>query len=345
MPPAPTPRLSVPTPRLSAVVPCYNEESGVGELHRRLSAACAAAAPGSYEILYVNDGSRDGTLAALQAIAASDPAIAIVNLSRNHGHQLALTAGLSLAAGERIFVLDADLQDPPELLGEMMRLMDSGADVVYGQRRQRAGESAFKLTTAKAFYRLIDRLSSVKIPVDTGDYRLMSRRVLDAFLAMPEYHRFVRGMISYVGFRQVPLLYDRDQRYAGVTKYPLRKMLGFAVDAITGFSIVPLRLATWLGLATGALSLALILYTLLSWLSGHVVTGWSSLMAAMLLLGSVQLLILGILGEYVGRIFMQSKGRPLFLISEVIRATPAAALEAGATADLRTEKAELTSTG
>ena len=249
----------------------------------------------------------------------------LVNLSRNFGHQLALSAGLALCRGRRVLILDADLQDPPELLPEMLRLMDAGADVVYGRRRKRAGDSASKRLTAALFYRLIGALTDVPIPRDTGDFRLMSRRALDALLAMPERHRFIRGMVSWIGFRQVALDYDRQARFAGTTKYPLRKMLRFALDAITAFSIKPLALASWVGIATGLFALGLLAYSFLSWLGwvgGTVEPGWTSLMAAVAILGSVQLLVLGIIGEYLGRMYEQAKGRPLYIIEDVVRNAP-----------------------
>src|SRR5262249_19694587 len=233
-----------------------------------------------YEIVVVNDGSRDGTWARLREIAACDPHVVAVDLMRNHGHQLALTAGLDVCRGERILVLDADLQDPPELLPDMMRLMDEGAEVVDGQRRQRPGESPFKRATASLFYRLIAKLSDTAIPRDTGDFRLMSRRVLDTLLAMPERHRFVRGMVAWVGGRQVPLLYDRDVRRAGETKYPLRKMIRLAWDAITGFSTRPLQLASLTGVVIALFGAGLFLYSLIGWLAGVSVVGWTSLMAS-----------------------------------------------------------------
>ena len=213
--------------RISAIVPCYNGEAGIHELHRRLSAACKAAVGGAYELIYVNDGSSDGTLARLRELAAHDPHVVVVNLTRNFGHQLALSAGLTVCRNELVFVLDADLQDPPELLTPMLQLIEEGADVVYGQRRARAGESVFKKASAVAFYRLLDRMSAVRVPLDTGDFRLMTRRVVDALNAMPEQHRFIRGMVSWVGFRQVPLLYDRDVRYSGETKYSASQDDGF----------------------------------------------------------------------------------------------------------------------
>jgi glycosyltransferase involved in cell wall biosynthesis len=230
---------------LSVVIPCYNEEAVIHELYRRVTQACRSLVGGRYELVLVNDGSFDKTWAMLQELAHDDDRIVAVDLSRNHGHQLALSAGLSLARGEHILVIDADLQAPPELLREMMRLMDDGADVVYGQRVERDGETWFKRVSASVFYRLLFRMTDVGIPPDTGDFRLMRRPVLQALLAMPEQQRFIRGMVAWIGFRQVPLEYRRDRRLAGETEYPQRKMLTFAIDAITGFSIVPLRISLY----------------------------------------------------------------------------------------------------
>jgi polyisoprenyl-phosphate glycosyltransferase len=301
---------------LSIVVPCYNEEESVPEFHRRMSAA-ARQAGGPYEIVFIDDGSSDRTWPILAGLAASDSCVTAVKLSRNHGHQLALTAGLTQCRGERILVIDADLQDPPELLEPMLALLEAGADVVYGQRRSRAGETRFKTATAAAFYRLLRRLVDIDIPVDAGDFRLMSRRALDVLNRMPEHHRFIRGMVSWIGMRQVPIHYDRDPRYAGETKYPLRKMIRFAIDAITGFSVAPLRLASFLGVAAAALSLALMSYTLGSWLLGSTIAGWTSLTSIVLLIGSVQLIVLGIIGEYLGRLYIEAKRRPLFVIEAI----------------------------
>ena len=303
-------------PRLSVVIPCYNEEDCLGELHERVAAACAACSD-DYEVIFVNDGSSDRTWPLISEYARRDPRVIGVNLSRNHGHQLALTAGLTLARGERIMIVDADLQDPPELLSEMMKLMDEGYDVVYGQRRQRAGETLFKKSSARLFYRLLMRLSETPIPLDTGDFRLMSRRALEALLAMPEQHRFVRGMVSWIGFPQTALLYDRNERFAGTTKYPLKKMLRFALDAITGFSIQPLRFASQIGLILAGLGAILVAYVVIAWLSNATVAGWTSLMAVVVVLGSVQMFVLGLMGEYLGRLYMQSKQRPLFLIQDI----------------------------
>jgi polyisoprenyl-phosphate glycosyltransferase len=305
--------------RLSVVAPCYNEAEGLGEFHRRVSASCRTAVGEDYEIVLVNDGSRDDTWAAIWNLATQDPHIYGINLARNFGHQAALSAGLLACAGDRILVIDADLQDPPELLGEMMRLMDGGPDVVYGQRISRADESWFKRTSARLFYRLLDQLVDHKIPLDTGDFRLMSRRVLDVLNAMPEHHRFVRGMVSWIGFPQVALRYERQERFAGTSHYPLAKMIRFAADAITGFSIKPLRMASLLGMAFGLLALVALVFTLVSWMANETIPGWTSLMTVILVLGSAQLLMVGVLGEYVGRLYMESKRRPLFVLSDTVR--------------------------
>lgn len=306
-----------PRPRLSAVVPCYNEEAVLAQTHRRLRAACAEAAGDDYEIVYVDDGSRDGTWPMLDRLADDDGHVVAVSLSRNFGHQLALSAGLSLARGERILMIDADLQDPPELVIEMMRRMDAGADVVYGRRTEREGETAFKKSSASAFYRLLNRMTDVDIPENAGDFRLVSRPVLDALLAMPEQHRFVRGLVAWLGFRQEALPYVRHARFAGETKYPLRKMLKLAIDAITGFSIRPLRASIGFALASFGVALAILLYALVAWLFGETVRGWASLIVVVASFAGVQLLCLGIMGEYLGRMFMELKRRPLFVVREI----------------------------
>ena len=303
---------------LSIVVPCFNEADGLAELHRRTSAAAHEAVGPDHEIVLVNDGSRDASWGVMQALAAQDPHLVCVNLSRNHGHQLALTAGLDLAVGQRILILDADLQDPPELLPAMLREMEfAQADVVYGVRRSRGGETAFKRGTAKLFYRLLSRATETEIPVDTGDFRLMTRRALDAFLSMPEQARFIRGMVAWLGFRQVPLPYDRDERFAGETKYPFRKMLRFALDALTSFSSTPLKLAAHAGILLSVGSLLLIVYIFAGWLSGRAVEGWTSLMLVVVALGAVQMFVLGLMGEYLGRLYSQSKQRPLYIVADI----------------------------
>jgi glycosyltransferase involved in cell wall biosynthesis len=307
-----------PEPSLSIVAPCYNEMAVLSEFHRRASAVARSILGSDYELILVDDGSRDETWPIIEELAAGDPRVLGVRLFRNHGHQAAASAGLAVTRGARVMLIDTDLQDPPELLGEMMRLMDRGADVVYGQRRSRAAETMFKRASAKAFYRLLSRLTAVEIPRDTGDFRLMTRRVVDALCAMPERQRFIRGMVAWVGGRQVPLLYDREPRFAGVSKYPLSKMIRFALDAITSFSAVPLRLASYAGLAAAALAMVLLLFTLWQWASGHTVTGWSSIMTAIVMFGALQLIFLGVLGEYIGRLFQEVKARPLFLIDEIV---------------------------
>jgi dolichol-phosphate mannosyltransferase len=309
-------------PRLSVVAPCYNEAAGLAEFHRQATAAARDAVGDDYEMVLVNDGSKDATLAVLHALAERDRHVVVVNLSRNFGHQRALSAGLQFCRGERILVIDADLQDPPGLLQAMMRAMDDGADVAYGRRRSRSGETRFKLASSSLFYRLLQRLTDVPIPTDTGDFRLMSRRALDVLNGMPEQFRFIRGMVSWIGMKQVPIDYDRKPRIAGETGYSLGRMIAFALDAITGFSVVPLRIATWLGLATSVASLLLMGYTLGAWLLGATVAGWTSLASIVLTIGGVQLLVLGILGEYVGRLYMEAKRRPLFVVSDVYRAEP-----------------------
>ena len=308
-------------PRLSVVAPCYNEQESLEEFYRRASAVCHEVVGDSFEIVLVNDGSRDRSWVLMAELAKQDRRVVAVDLSRNHGHQLALSAGLAICRGERILILDADLQDPPELLGQMMARMDAGADVVYGQRVKRDGETAFKKATAKLFYRVLSWLSEAEIPMDAGDFRLMSRRALDVFNSMPENHRFVRGMISWIGFRQEALLYERSPRYAGATKYPVAKMLRFALDAITGFSVRPLRLASYLAAGFGAAGLLMLIYVLASWLSGGAVQGWTSLIAVLLVLGSAQLLVLGIMGEYLGRLYVEAKRRPLYVIQDIIPAS------------------------
>ncbi len=306
-------------PQLSIVVPCYNEEESLPELHRRVSAVANEVAGASHEIVLVNDGSKDSTWRVMKALATSDSHLVAVNLSRNHGHQLALTAGLEICAGDRILIIDADLQDPPEMLPAMMREMDlAGADVIYGVRRSREGETAFKKATAAFFYRALARLSDIAIPIDTGDFRLMSRRALDALLAMPEQARFIRGMVAWIGFRQVPLAYDRAERHAGSSKYPLRKMIGFAFDAISGFSTAPLRFASHFGLWLVAASALLLVYIAFGWLTGRVVEGWTSLMLVVVVLGAVQMFVLGMIGEYLGRLYLEAKRRPLYIVSDVI---------------------------
>lgn len=306
-----------PAPALSVVIPCYNEEANLDLLVARTSAACRNAVEDSFEIVMVNDGSRDETWHGMTQHAAQNRHIVAVNLSANCGHQLALSAGLQLCRGDTVMVMDADLQDPPELLPAFLAKMAEGHDVVYGQRAKRAGETLSKKATASVFYRLMQRMVDVPIPRDTGDFRVMSRRVVDHLNAMPERYRFIRGMVSLVGFSQTALIYEREARFAGESNYPLKKMIAFALDAITSFSTIPLRITTYLGLVAGMLGLVTLAWVFVSWLLGMALTGWTSLAGLVLIIGSLQLMMLGIFGEYLGRMYMESKRRPLYIIDEV----------------------------
>jgi dolichol-phosphate mannosyltransferase len=324
---------------LSIVVPCFNEDACLGELHRRLGAAARSAVGEDYELVLVNDGSRDGSWPVMQRMAADDAHVVAVNLSRNHGHQLALTAGLDLCRGDTVLVIDADLQDPPELLPAMIEAMrESGADVVYGVRKSRAGETAFKRATAHGFYRLLSRATEVDIPLDAGDFRLMSRRALDALLAMPEQARFIRGMVAWIGFKQVPFAYDRQERFAGETKYPLKKMMRFALDALTGFSSAPLKLASHAGLWLSLGSVLLILYIAYAWATGQNIQGWTSLMLVVVVLGAVQMFVLALMGEYIGRLYNEAKRRPLYIVQEVAGGGEREASQLGYLADATANK-------
>lgn len=307
-----------PAPRISVVVPCFNESETVAECHGRLTQVLRALNTW-YEIVYVDDGSRDGTLAVLQEIHGDDPYVTVIELSRNFGHQTAVTAGLEIAQGDVVVVMDADLQDPPELIATMLDIWEQGYEVVYGIRETREGETGFKLWTAKLFYRLIRRLSDVEIPHDTGDFRLLDRKAVEAIKSMPERHRLLRGMCSWIGFRQYGLKYARAARVAGKTKYPLRKMVNLALDGIASFSTFPLRVVTALGFFSAALSLIGIIYALIVRLFTRIwVAGWAISFVGMLFLGGLQMISIGILGEYVGRIYTEAKQRPLYLARSVL---------------------------
>lgn len=308
---------------LSIVVPCFNEEGCLSTLHERLTESARKAVGQSYELVLVNDGSRDRTWPIMQQLVAADPNVVAVNLSRNHGHQLALTAGLDLCRGEQILIIDADLQDPPELLPAMIEAMrEAACDVVYGVRKSRRGDTPFKRATAHGFYRLLSRATEVDIPLDTGDFRLMSRRALDALLAMPEQARFIRGMVAWIGFKQVAFPYDRDERFAGETKYPLKRMVRFALDALTGFSSAPLKLASHAGLMLSIGSLLIIIYIAYAWAAGRNIQGWTSLMLVVVVLGAVQMFVLALMGEYIGRLYNEAKRRPLYIVQEVAGGEP-----------------------
>ena len=303
-------------PVLSVVVPCYNEEEVLSETHRRLSGTLREMGV-SWEIVYVNDGSRDGTLDILRKLARDDDRVKMISFSRNFGHQIAVSAGMDHASGDAVVLIDADLQDPPEVIAEMLALWRQGYQVVYGRRRTREGETAFKLATARTFYRILNHLSDTPIPLDTGDFRLMDRCVVESIRHMPERDRFLRGMISWVGYRQCALPYDRAKRFAGESKYPLRKMISFALDGILSFSTKPLRVATFMGFSASAMALLGIVYALVLRLFTNIwVSGWTLMFIALLFMGGVQLLCLGIMGEYIGRIYRESKGRPLYFVAE-----------------------------
>jgi glycosyltransferase involved in cell wall biosynthesis len=319
--------MSDPRPRLSVIVPCHNEQDSLVELHRRLGTACAEAAGGAYELVLVNDGSRDLTWAVMADLARRDPRIVAVNLARNFGKELALAAGLEIAQGERVLIIDADLQDPPELVAAIMKKMDGGCDVVYGLRPERAGEPWWKRASSAAFYRVLGWLSDVPIPRDTGDFRLLSRRVVDALLAMPETHRYLRGLVSWVGLRQEPIEYQRPARHAGRTNFTPGKLLALAFDAMSAFSIRPLRLASYVGFIAGLGAPLLLVYVMWSWLCGVAIEGWTSLMLVVLLLNSAQLIVIGIMGEYLGRTYLESKRRPLFIVERVLRSDGAGKTE------------------
>lgn len=298
---------------LSVVAPCLNEEAVLPEFLRRTRSMCDELDL-PYEIVLVDDGSDDRTWRIISAAAAEDERVLGIRLRRNHGHQLALSAGIAATTGAMVLLIDADLQDPPELVPAMIELMRTEkADVVYGQRQRRPGDSRLKRGTAAVFYRLIDSLSDVRIPRDVGDFRLISRAVADLLCRMPERHRYVRGMIAWAGGRQIPFLYDRCPRHAGSTKYPLRRMLRFSVDAITSFSRRPLQAATCVGIVAAIFSISLAFYSLVGWASGLNVPGWTSLMSAIGFFSSLQFLMLGVFGEYLGRLYEGSLGRPLFV--------------------------------
>jgi glycosyltransferase involved in cell wall biosynthesis len=298
---------------LSIVAPVYNEQELVQEFVAR---ACAAAADYEFELVIVNDGSDDATPALLDRIAAADRRVRVIHLSRNFGHQAALTAGLEHAAGDVVAMLDADLQDPPELIPDMIARWSQGADVVYAVRKQREGETAFKLATASWFYKLFDKLAQVDLEPNSGDFRLLDRRALDALLSMTERSRFLRGMTVWVGFNQTAVSYERDARQAGETKYTLRKMLHFSLDAIASFSHLPLQLATYAGMLSAGVAFIAIPVVIVLRLADSYLPGFSSITIAILLLGGIQLIALGVIGEYVGRIYDEVKHRPLYIVRE-----------------------------
>lgn len=316
-------------PLLSVVVPCFNEEAVIETTHARLIETLGQSADCDLEIVYVDDGSRDGTAELLRELCEQDARTTCVLLSRNFGHQQAVTAGLEHANGDAVVIMDADLQDPPEVVHQFFEAWRGGADVVVGVRSERAGETLFKKWTAALFYRLLNSISDVPITNDAGDFRLLDRRVVSHLNSLPERDRFVRGLVSWLGFHQVEVPYRRAPRYAGTTKYPLWKMIGFAADGFVSFSRAPLRLAMLVGLVACAFALVGIVYAVAARLFTQAwVPGWTLLFIAVLFMGGVQLLALGIIGEYVGRVYAEAKARPVYIARTVLRNPNASTREA-----------------
>ncbi|RME97496.1 MAG: glycosyltransferase [Chloroflexi bacterium] len=304
--------------RYSIVAPCWNEEGNLPELYRRVTEVMDQTGE-PWELVLINDGSTDRTPQIMRELHAADRRVHIVDFARNFGHQLAVTAGMDYAQGDAVILIDSDLQDPPELILEMIEKWKAGYEVVYAVREERKGETWFKLMTAKLFYRLIYRITDVDIPLDTGDFRLMDRKVVQQMRNMKEHHRFIRGMTSWVGFKQTGVTYVREERFAGETKYPLRKMVRFAITAITGFSIFPLQLATFMGFFIAILSALFIVGAIIARLSGgQAFAGQATTLVMVLFLGAIQLISLGIIGEYLGRIYDEVRGRPLYVVNETI---------------------------
>lgn len=315
---------------LSVVVPAYNEEEVLPELHRRLSAVLVNCCP-NYEIVFVNDGSRDRTLQVMRDMKAADPHVGYINLSRNFGKETAMTAGLDAARGDAVVVIDADLQDPPEVIPQLIAGWREGFDVVYARRVSRAGETWLKKATAGAFYRVIQRIGPVSIPEDVGDFRLLSRRAVDALKQIRERHRFMKGLFAWIGFPQKAVDYQRDARFAGVTKWNYWKLWNFAIEGITSFSIAPLKVSTYIGLLVAACSFLYALFVVYKTIAfGEPVRGYPSLMVVVLFLGGVQLVGIGLLGEYLGRMFVETKHRPLYLLDEFVPSAAGAAETNGA---------------
>jgi polyisoprenyl-phosphate glycosyltransferase len=305
-------------PTLSVVAPVFNEEAILHELYRRLAAVLDGAGL-DWELVLINDGSRDRSPQIMRELHAADPRVKVVDFARNFGHQVAITAGADYAQGDAVVIIDADLQDPPEVILDLVAKWREGYEIVYAVRSERKGETWFKEFTAKLFYRLIYKITDINIPMDTGDFRLMDRKVVQALRTMREKHRFMRGLSVWVGFRQTGVHYVRAERYAGETKYPLKKMLKFALDGITSFSYFPLQVATYVGFVSAVLAIFGILATIILRLTGsHAFYGQATTLVAVLFLGGVQLISLGIIGEYLGRIYDEVKGRPLYIVREAL---------------------------
>ena len=306
--------------KVTLVIPMYYEEKVANECYKRVKENLDKLENYDYEIIFVNDGSKDKTLSILEGIASKDSNVKVVSFSRNFGHQAAVTAGLQYVTGDAIVIMDADLQDPPELIPDMLTLWEKGNEVIYGKRKSREGESAFKLLTAKMFYKTLNALSDVEIPKDTGDFRLVDRKVVDTINSLPEHNKFLRGLFSWVGYKQIPFEYERKERFAGTTKYPLKKMLKLASDGIIGFSMKPLKLVGILGMLSILASIIILIVAIVLHVnhSTNLVPGWSSLMVVMTFLTGTILLSIWIMSEYIGRIYDEAKQRPQYIVDKTI---------------------------
>ena len=306
--------------KISVIIPMYYEEEVAEECYKRMTFVLQNIENYDYEIICINDGSKDKTLTILENLAIKDKRLKVLSFSRNFGHQCAVTAGLKFVTGDVIVIIDADLQDPPELIPEMLKLWEAGNDVIYGKRKTRDGESVFKLFTAKMFYKTLNALSDVEIPKDTGDFRLVDRKVVDTINSLPEHNKFLRGLFSWVGYKQIPFQYERKERFAGKTKYPLKKMLKLASDGIISFSTKPLKIVGGLGILSIVISFILLIYSLISYIFklNNLSAGWTSLMLGITFFAGVQLLSLWIMSEYIARIYDESKNRPQYIIEKKI---------------------------
>mgnify|MGYP000691490983 CR=1 FL=1 len=306
--------------KVSVVIPMYYEEEVANECYKKVSKILMSLENYDYEIIFINDGSKDKTLDILEDIAKKDEKVKVISFSRNFGHQAAVTAGLKEVTGDAIVIIDADLQDPPELIPDMLKLWEEGNEVIYGKRKVRKGESAFKLLTAKMFYKTLNALSDVEIPKDTGDFRLVDRKVVDVINNLPEHNKFLRGLFSWVGFKQKAYEYERQERFAGKTKYPLKKMLKLASDGIISFSNKPIKLVGALGIISIIISVILLIYAIVSYIFklNNLSAGWTSIMVAITFFAGVQLLSLWVISEYIGRIYDEAKGRPQYVIDKKI---------------------------
>lgn len=306
--------------KISVVIPMYFEEDVVNECYNRTKNVLNKLCLYEHEIIFINDGSKDKTLELLEKISQNDNNVKIISFSRNFGHQAAVTAGLKFATGDAVVIMDADMQDPPEVIEEMVKLWEEGNEVIYAKRKVREGETKFKLFTAKMFYKMLNSLSDTEIPKDTGDFRLADKKVIEVINQLPEHNKFLRGLFSWVGFKQIPLEYERKERFAGKTKYPLKKMIKLALDGITSFSTKPLKILGILGIFSVLISFIILIYALISFAFNlnHLTPGWTSLMVTITFLGGIQLLSIWLISEYVGRIYDESKGRPEYIIDKKI---------------------------